>query len=155
KDITFVLDVVSKHSRLSKYADMTKVAAAGHSFGSYTTMAVAGMLVDFPGKPDQSFRDDRVLVGIAMSPQGPGVMGVDDKSWEPITIPMLVITGTKDMGQGNRAANWRHEPYKRIKSTEKYFLNITDANHMTFSDAGFRSKNNMDEHEMHISYVKQ
>lgn len=161
RDISFVLDQIAKHERLSRVADLNRVAVAGHSFGSYTTMAVCGMRVDIPAvtsgeaaKEDVSFRDERVKCGIAMSPQGRGVMGVNTGAWDAINVPMLIATGTKDMGQGERAASWRHEPYAAMKSADTYFLNITDANHMTFSGRSLRDRraNGLDSH---LSIVKQ
>jgi len=154
RDVSFVLDQVTTHPRLSKIADTTRVAVAGHSFGSYTTMAVCGMRVDLPSRSDTSFRDERVRCGIAMSPQGRGVMGVDDGAWDSIDVPVMIMTGTKDMGQGDRAVTWRHEPYDRLKNPESYFLNITDANHMTFS-GGSRLRQSESINPDHLAIVKQ
>lgn len=154
KDISFVLDQLTKHERFSKIADMKRVAVAGHSFGSYTTMAACGMRVDLPGREDVSFKDERVRCGIGMSPQGRGVMGVDTGAWDSIAVPMLIVTGTKDMGQGDRAASWRHEPYAALKSRDSYFLNITDATHMTFSGGSVRDRFGQTKEE-HLVIVKQ
>jgi len=154
EDISFALDHLAKHARFGKIVDMTKVAVAGHSFGAYTTMAICGMRVDLPERPDSSFRDERVKVGIAMSPQGKGVMGVDAGAWDAINVPMLLMTGTRDMGQGDRAVAWRHEPFQSLQAPDSYFLNIIDANHMTFSGSSVRDRTGSIKEE-HLAIVRQ
>src|SRR5690606_9792402 len=101
-DTRFVIDQLAKRSALAAMADADRIAVAGHSFGSYTAMAIAGMRVNIPDEhagAKQTLRDERVKAIIAMSPQGPGVMGVSAGAWKVITIPALLMTGSKDMGQ--------------------------------------------------------
>jgi predicted dienelactone hydrolase len=146
RDISFVLDQVEKDAELSKVADMTKVAVAGHSFGSYTALAVAGMTVDMPkedggrdahpaGKVERAptqFADPRVKAAIAMSPQGSGMMGVKAGAWESIHIPTLMLTGTHDMGVGGKAEDFRREAFDDLKGVDSYLVVLKDATHMTF-----------------------
>jgi predicted dienelactone hydrolase len=137
-DVAFVLDRIKGHATLGPLADMERVAVAGHSFGSYTALASAGMRVELPEShkgPVRSFRDARIKAAIAMSPQGPGVMGIRADAWEPITMPVLLITGSKDMGQGDRAVAWRLTPFDKIASKNTLLLFIDGATHMTFSGA--------------------
>lgn len=161
-DIRFVIDQAAKHPKLGAAADMTQIAVAGHSFGSYTTMAVAGMRVNLPaehGGPVRSFRDERVKAIIAMSPQGPGVMGVEEDGWSKIDLPALLITGSKDMGQGDRAVSWRLTPFEKLRHPGTQLLYIDGATHSTFSGAinPFNASRSTprDVLERHVGYVKQ
>ncbi len=157
-DVAFVLDHVAADPALCAIADLERVAVAGHSFGSYTAMACAGMLVDLPGAPDASFREERIKAAIAMSPQGTGAMGVDAGAWAGIEIPVLYLTGTKDYGQGERPAAWRREAFDASVRPDQYFVCITDATHMTFADnAGLRLRPGAKadpRHAEHIGYVR-
>ena len=147
-DISFVIDHLVAEPAL--HADLDRIAVAGHSFGAYTTLAIAGMTVNLAGEPAHPLRDPRVKLGIAMSPQGSGAMRVETGAWDPITIPVLLLTGTKDYGQGERIAAWRRQPFDEIKKAGKnpdaWLMVITDATHMTFATSGSRPlRKNTDE----------
>lgn len=162
RDISFIIDQVKKDAKLGPLVDMDRIGVAGHSFGAYTSLAVAGMTVDLPEGADggkaKSFRDSRVKAVIAMSPQGEGVMGIARSSWDRVAVPVLTLTGTKDYGQGERAASWRREPFDAIKGVDDYLAVIKDATHMTFADnAGLKYAKNAQvspDHAKHIRYIK-
>ncbi|MFN0011668.1 MAG: alpha/beta hydrolase family protein [Phycisphaerales bacterium] len=130
RDISFVLDEIGRRPELAALADMSRVGVAGHSFGAYTSLASVGLRVKVDGE-ERSWPDSRARAAVAMSPQGRGVMGIYDGSWEKIGVPVLCLTGTKDMGQGQRAAAWRRDILGHITAPTT-FIEITDANHMTF-----------------------
>lgn len=132
-DVAFVLDRIGKDKELCKLADLSRVGVAGHSFGAHTAMEVAGMTVELPARPRASFRDARVKAAVAMSPQGAGAMGVVRESWKGVAVPVLFLTGTKDYGQGERAADWRREAFDAIKGVDEYLLVLKDATHFTFA----------------------
>lgn len=134
RDISFVIDQLSVNPKLAPIADLARVGVAGHSFGAYTAMAIAGMQVDLPGAQDQSFRDGRVKAALPMSPQGPGTMGIDRNAWDKVETPVLFLTGTKDYGQGARPAAWRRTPFEHVNGVDKYLITLTDATHMTFGN---------------------
>ncbi len=156
-----MLDEAAKRPNIAPIADMTRVAVAGHSFGSYTAMAVAGMLVHVPAAnegPVRSFRDERVKVIIAMSPQGPGVMGVEEDGCRRSTCRSLLMTGSKDMGQGERAVSWRLTAFQKLKNDATRLLYIKDATHMTFSEPRGRARGERhaaDVMERHDGFIEQ
>ncbi len=165
-DISFVLDSIAKDEKLRPIADLEHVGVGGHSFGAYTAFAVAGMTVDVAeakggegGKAEKarSFRDPRVKAAVAMSPQGSGAMGITRSSWDKLAVPVLSLTGTKDYGQGQRAAAWRREAFDTTKGVDAMLVVIRDAAHMTFSDnagAEFNGTEPAKDHAKHIRYVK-
>lgn len=136
RDVAFAIDRIAGHERLGPVADLTRVAAAGHSFGAYTSMCAGGMRVNPDGKGERSLGDPRVKAVIAMSAQGPGLMGISAKSWDAMALPVLMLTGSRDMGQGRMAVNWRHEPFVSLPGPDAYFASIKDAGHMTFALSG-------------------
>jgi predicted dienelactone hydrolase len=161
RDVSFVIDQLSKDEKLSPVADIEHVGVAGHSFGAYTGFAVAGMTIDVSededGGKSKSFGDPRVKAVVAMSPQGTGAMGITKSSWDKIAVPVLSLTGTKDYGQGERAAAWRREGFDSTKDVAAMLVVIRDATHGTFADnAGARltGAETSKDHDKHIRYVK-
>lgn len=135
-DVSFVIDQVAADPALSPVADASRVGVAGHSFGAYTAMASAGMLVDLPeghGGADRSFRDPRITATFAMSAQGPGTMGISEGAWFAFGTPAMFLTGTHDYGAGPSAEAWRRTPFDQISGSDKYLLTINGAGHGTFA----------------------
>jgi predicted dienelactone hydrolase len=136
KDISFVIDEISRHPDLVKLVDLTHIGMAGHSFGAYTAMAIGGMSVDLPERKKTSLRDPRVKAVLPMSPQGSGFLGITPSAWDHFAVPVLFLTGTKDYGSGGRAATWRDEPFQAIHTAPEWIVTIIDATHMTFARPG-------------------
>jgi dienelactone hydrolase len=120
-DVHFALDQLAlfdkqASSPLAGRLDLTRVGVAGHSFGAWTTLAVAGQTMARSGA---RFLDPRVKAAIAMSaPTPPALaMGADAGSiYGGIRIPILHMTGTEDevprqlgarSGQGDAAGAGR------------------------------------------------
>ena len=74
EDIRYILDhladLETQSPELDGMLDLKKIGVAGHSFGAYTTLAVAGATVNLPHAQPLSFNDIRPLAFIALSPQG-------------------------------------------------------------------------------------
>lgn len=115
--------------------DRTRIGVAGHSFGAYTTITVAGGRVELtPTFNDVSFVNPLPKVFMALSPQGPGRFGFKDDSWREVTRPVLTATGAGDTTPGEEAAD-RLIPFDRMPVGKKYRLYITDpaSTHDTFN----------------------
>jgi len=72
-------------------------AVAGHSFGGYTTFAVAGAPVNLSaagGDDDTDLSDSRVWAAVPMAPWDSGG-AIDDRVSE-ITVPVMTLSGTLD-----------------------------------------------------------
>jgi hypothetical protein len=68
----------------------------GHGYGAYITQLLMGAAVTTKGNVKLRFRDDRFFAGICLSPQGPGIMGLDEKSWSDTSSPMLHVLAEND-----------------------------------------------------------
>jgi predicted dienelactone hydrolase len=145
RDLSFLIDHFDELARqapaLAGRLDAGRIAIAGHSFGAYTALALAGLKPTLPDGP-VDFADPRPRAFIAMSPQGSG--GFQPAGcWAGITGPVLLITGTEDeqpfSGSGHGLA-WRLEAWQGIPEGAKYLLVLDGATHMTFSAGGMGEK---------------
>jgi len=122
KDISFVIDELARRnaSQFQGKLDLTNVGVAGHSFGGYTSLAVAGAQIDFDNLaqdcnrpysginiaillecralelPRQvyNFRDERVAAVFAANPVNRSIFG--EKGLSKISIPVLLGSGSYD-----------------------------------------------------------
>jgi predicted dienelactone hydrolase len=138
-DARAVLDalphIVAAFPQLQGRADLTRVAYAGHSFGAFTTMTMAGARLNYvEGYNDISWRHPLPRAFLALSPQGPDRFGFFDESWREIDRPVMTATGAGDNLLGERAID-RREPFKHMPPGDKYelWINSPDAVHGTFN----------------------
>ena len=104
--------------------DRERMAAAGHSAGAQTVMSLAGALQDFsPSVKAVSLIDTRFKVFLANSPQGIGILGWSEHSWDAITAPVMVTTGANDVG-GEEKGPGRQDSFKGMPAGDKYLLYI-------------------------------
>ncbi len=139
QDISFVLDSLAALQKrvpaLGGKIDAEHIGVGGHSMGAFTADAIAGALVDLPGHPATNFNDPRVKAVLLLSPQGPGEFGLTDHSWDHVTLPLLSMTGSLDLGAGNQGPEWKKIPFERSQPGAKYHVFISGANHMSFINA--------------------
>ncbi len=135
-DITYVLDALpviqNRVPGLLGKIDPNEIGVGGHSMGSYTTEAIAGALVDLPGHPKRNFADSRVKAVLCLSPQGPGQFGLNDHSFDRISLPYMGMTGSLDSLGPVASPAWHKTPFDRSQPGDKYHLFIEGANHMSF-----------------------
>ena len=118
--------------RLEQAFGTKKVAVAGHSFGAYTALAVAGLAVEIEGVSHR-FADDRVQAVAAISFQAPGRLFAPE-AFSQLTVPTLLLTGTNDhTSDGTRYQD-------RIRLAELLprakCLVLAEVGHMDFADLG-------------------
>ncbi len=145
KDVTFLLDSLpqleDRVPALKGHLDPTRVGVGGHSFGAYTSMAVAGAKVYASSDKPLGFEDTRVEAFLVLSPQGPGGWAFKEDSWDMIHRPMFMMTGTRDRGLENGEPYlWRLKAFEHLRPGHKYLSVIQGANHMDFADAQFNGK---------------
>jgi predicted dienelactone hydrolase len=139
-DISFVIDSLQALEKqvpqLKGRMDQKRIAMAGHSYGAFTTQMIGGALVDFPNGPKaKSFRDDRPIALMMLSPQGKNQNGLTENSWKSMTRPMMSMTGTYDNGAMQQVASWRKDPFTYSPPGDKYHVFIDNAFHMSFTGA--------------------
>lgn len=115
--------------------DRTRMGLGGHSGGTQAPMRAAGAVIDVSASaravrsPEPRFR-----AFFAASPQGIGRLGFTASSWESITAPVLVLTGSADNSAGEQAAA-RRDAFRGMRGPDKYelFLDTPGATHALFS----------------------
>jgi predicted dienelactone hydrolase len=116
--------------------DTTRIAMTGHSYGSFTTMALAGMVFEYRGDPRHSLVDPRISAAIAMGPQGreDRYFGIDEHAWDDVRIPVMLMTGTEDAGSSGQDYTWRYDPFNFMPPGDKYIVVIEGAGHNSYYD---------------------
>jgi predicted dienelactone hydrolase len=137
RDLSFILDSLAEIERLAPELrgrlDAKRVGVAGHSFGAFTAMLVGGATVDVPGgAAGRSFTDPRASAVLAISPPGTGQQGLTVRSWRKMTLPMMTVTGSRDLGAERQSPEWRRHPFRYSPAGDKHHVFIQDAGHFSF-----------------------
>jgi len=139
-DVRFVLDRLEKinqgGSPVAHRLDLTRVGMAGHSFGAWTTLVVAGQRIgrEVASGSSPSYADPRVKAAIAMSAPIPRKREDLDAAFGAIHIPVLHMTGTLDDSPlGETKAAERRIPYDHIHGADQYLVTFEGGDHMVFS----------------------
>ncbi len=146
RDVTFAIDRLTMLNAdpafpLHGQLDLLRVGVAGHSFGAFTTMAVAGTHLPILGEENR-YLDPRIKAAIAMST--PTTQDTD-AAFDEVKIPVFHMTGTKDESPGRRRssetdpvigdtqASERLRPYLHTQHAPAYLLVFEGGDHMVFS----------------------
>lgn len=157
EDVTAMIDKIAEIERqepaLKGRMDLTRLGMAGHSFGAHTTMLIAG--TELGGLRRMSFADKRFKCALMLSPQGIGG-GLTKESWKPVTMPMMVISGTEDKSMMDRdvTPESRQDPYKYSSSKDKFLVWIEGANHGLGGISGVRSQRINAPNSDHLKWVQ-
>ena len=133
-DVAYAIDRALAASRaegpLKGRVDPARIGVAGHSFGAYTALAVAGQGSDRVAR----LRDPRVRAAIVMSPPANRVGAA---AFSGIAIPVLLMTGTLDESPiGNSTAADRRKIFPLLTGAEAFLLVLNGGDHMVFSGRG-------------------
>ncbi len=144
-DVSFTLDRLEKlnadpASPWYQQLDLDRIGMAGHSYGAFTSMAIAGQVfVGRDGRP-RDLADARIKAAVVMSAQAPRDRDTFDESYAQITIPIFHMTGTKDTSPvglskspADRRIPYDHTPGPADGGHDAYLLTFTDGDHMIFS----------------------
>jgi predicted dienelactone hydrolase len=157
EDISFVLDSLpalqNRMPALAGKMDADRIGVGGHSMGAFTADVIAGASLDLPDHPDSNFGDARVHAVLLLSPQGPGEFGLNDHSWDRVSIPLLSMTGSLDTAANGEGPDWKKTPFDRSAPGDKYHVFIEGANHMSFVSARALSPARAAQGEMILGYT--
>ena len=137
-DVSFAIDRLEQLDResspLKNRLDLARLGVAGHSFGAFTTLAVAGQVFIGPGGREISYGDPRVKAAVAMSAPVPVRKSTLDRAFGKIKIPVLHLTGTEDSSPiGETKPAERRVPFDHIHGAEQYLLTLNGGDHMIFA----------------------
>lgn len=126
-DITSVIDSLpaleTRFPAMRGKLDVAHIGVAGNGGGAVAAEAIAGALVELPGRPHANLADPRVRAVLCISPQGPGQNGFTDHSFDRLVLPYLGITGDRDIAPAKIAAvAWHKAPFERSQPGNKYEL---------------------------------
>jgi predicted dienelactone hydrolase len=132
-DVHFMLDSLSEVEQripaLAGRLDADRVGVGGHSYGAHTAQLIAGTkIIDYPSGQLMNLGDERVRAAMLLSAQGRNEQ-FDERAWDTLEMPVIVITGTMDPGRGGEGVNWRLDPFIFAASDEKHLLFIDGAYH--------------------------
>jgi dienelactone hydrolase len=136
-DVTFAIDELERLNRDAAEwrgrLDLNRIGVAGHSFGAFTTLASAGMILQPDTKMERSYGDPRIKAAIPMS--SPATKRKPDETYAAIKIPCLHMTGTKDDSPiGETSAKERRVAYDHSNGSDQFLITFKDGDHMIFSD---------------------
>ncbi|HKV23498.1 MAG TPA: hypothetical protein VJN93_02805 [Candidatus Acidoferrum sp.] len=131
KDISFVLDslglLAKRVPALQGQLDVENMGVGGVGSGAGAAQALAGAFLDLPNKPHASLADPRVRAVLLLSPPGPGEFGFGAHSWDRVTLPVLSVTGSLDLGAQKQSPDWREIPYQKSLPGNKFQLFVQGA----------------------------
>jgi predicted dienelactone hydrolase len=102
--------------------DPSRIGVAGHSFGGFTTLAMATGLQEIPPDPRVS----------AIMPISPASSSFSDEDLAEITLPMLVLGGTSDVTTPIDPQSVR--PFAFASSRPRYRVDVEKAGHGSFTN---------------------
>ncbi len=132
-DVTFAIDQLTKINSgagpLKGRLDPEHIGVGGHSYGAFTTMAMAGQRF---GPGGRNLGDSRVKAALAMSTPVP--KRAPERNYDPVKIPILHLTGTADESPLNdtKAAE-RRVPFDSIQHAPQWLITFEGGDHMIFA----------------------
>ena len=140
-DVKFAVDQIEKMNEndplFKKRLDLDRIGVAGHSFGAYTTLAIAGETFLTRTGKEVSGADPRVKAAIPMSAPLSSNRLRADEAFAKIKIPCLHMTGTKDTSPiGRSNPSDRRVPFDHINGSDQFLITFEDGDHMIFSGRG-------------------
>ena len=136
KDVPAVIDALEKWNgekghELFGRMDLDHIGMSGHSFGAFTTQAMAGQSF-ISGK--FTYLEKRIDAAVMMSPSV-SKRGDADKAFGSINMPCLLMTGTKDDSSiGDSSPEDRLKVFPALTAAPAWQVVFDGATHMDFGE---------------------
>ena len=136
KDLHFVLDcleeIVQSSPPFAARLDMDRIGVGGIDLGALAALLLAGQV---PPDYGSSLYDPRVKAVLALSPPVRSMNIGFRKMYQPITVPTLFITGTKDDSiVGSTMAAHRRIPFDSMDHCQRYLITLEGGDHRIYGD---------------------
>ena len=139
-DAQFAMDEMAKlnvdsSSSLKGRLDVQAFAIAGHSFGGFTTLALAGQTFMLPLGRTKRYDEPRLKAAIQMSAPAPTRRTDLDQVYGSITVPTMHMTGTEDFVPilPQTKPEDRRIPFDHMSAAETCLVIFIGGDHMIFS----------------------
>lgn len=138
RDASFALDEVVRQQKAgaawAMAIDPARTGAAGHSFGGFTALALAGQSFARPTGGRVSLADPRFRAFIAISVPVDRAREDPVPAFAPIRKPVLHITGAFDTSFFSQTTPAdRRLAFAHAGGGDQYFLNLSAADHRVFA----------------------
>ena len=134
QDLQFALNcleyIVQTNPRWAERLDMERIGVGGIDLGALAALLLAGQIPpDYGG----SLQDSRVKAVLALSPPVRGMNISFREIYQPITVPTLCITGTKDDSVvGETKAIHRRIPFDAMDQNQRYLIILDGGGHRMY-----------------------
>ena len=156
-------EIVRQVPGLGDRANITRLAAAGHSFGGQTTSMLLGARMVASGE-GEDLADPRIACGILLASGGRGgedlsALGKQitpylDSSFAAMTCPTLVVAGNADHSPLTvRGPDWFYDPYY-LSPGSKALLALSGGEHMLGGISGYEVAETTDENPDRVRLVQ-
>jgi len=134
QDLRFVLNcleqLVDAHPQFAARIDMDKIGVGGIDLGALAALLLAGQI---PPDHGNSLHDPRVKAVLAMSPPVHATRTGFRETYQPITVPTLLITGTNDDSVvGTTKAAHRRIPFDAMVQNQRYLITFDGGDHRMY-----------------------
>lgn len=137
KDVPAVLDQLQRWNKAGNHPlagrlDLNKIGMSGHSFGAMTTQALSGQRFD---AERILYTDARIKAAVMFSPSSPRRGGDPNLAFGQVSIPWMLMTGTKDVAPiGDADVASRLAVFPALPPGHKYEVVLDGAEHSAFTD---------------------
>jgi len=122
--------------------ELDRPVISGHGYGAYVAQLLLGTRVNVGEGQKLAFRDPRFFAGIVMSPQGPGIMGLDQRSWEEMSAPTLFLVAENDVDFTGQPSDEKSKSYLLSKPGYKHIGFLKSGSSNTFAGQLARTNRN-------------
>ncbi len=126
EELAAVIDGMVTSPHFGSLIDADRIAAGGHSFGGFTSLALCGTMPEFR---------DRRIRAILMFSTGAASYLFKEEELSEVRIPSMLYLGSRERKQrrGDKTMSELSDKIYRNLQPPKYFLEIRGASHFSFN----------------------